>query len=312
MREPPDFVSADAVLEAVRTHWAIDVDAIEHLPVGFGAHHWRVSSAGVPRFFVTLDSLGTRHSAESLEAAYAAASELAAGGLEFVVASVPNRQGRCTAPLAGGSVSCVPWTAGEPVAPGRIDCDDLARQNAEALARLHATTPPAGIPSWRPRVGQDFGDSLADLLRSPWQTGPYGERAQTALIQRIDAVRSWTDAYHELSRRAVEHPWVPTHGEPHTANQLVTDQGIVFVDWESLARAPRERDLGTLVDSGYAELAAPDWEMVELFDLEWRLGEIAEYAVWFTRPHTGTDSDRGAFDDLVTELSRPDWTRPTD
>jgi len=69
MREPPDFVSAEAVLAAVRTHWAIDVDAIEHLPVGFGAHHWRVSSAGVPRLFVTLDSLDRRHSAESLEAA---------------------------------------------------------------------------------------------------------------------------------------------------------------------------------------------------------------------------------------------------
>jgi spectinomycin phosphotransferase len=101
MREPPDFVSADAVIDAVQTHWAIDVDAIEHLPVGFGAHHWRVSSAGAPRLFVTLDNLGRRHSAESLEAAYAAAGELAAIRLEFVVASVPNRQGRYTAPLAG-------------------------------------------------------------------------------------------------------------------------------------------------------------------------------------------------------------------
>jgi spectinomycin phosphotransferase len=312
MREPPDFVSADAVLDAVQTHWAIDVHAIEHLPVGFGAHHWRVSSAGAPRLFVTLDSLGRRHSAESLEAAYAAAGELAAVGLEFVVASVPNRQGRCTAPLAGRRVSCVPWTDGEPAGSGPIDTDGLARQNAEALARLHATTPPAGIPSWRPRVEEDFGDYLADLLRSPWQTGPYGERARSALAQRIDAIRRWTDAYHELSRRAVEHPWVPTHGEPHTANQLVTDQGIVFVDWESLARAPRERDLGTLVGSGYAELAAPNWEMIELFDLEWRLDELAQYAVWFTRPHTGTDSDRAAFDDLIAELKRPDWTRTTD
>ena len=312
MREQPDFVSAEAVLDAVQTHWAIDVDAIEHLPVGFGAHHYRASSAGTPRLFVTLDSLGRRHSAESLEAAYAAAAELAAVGLEFVVASVPNRQGRCTVPLAGRSVSCVPWTDGKPPASRPIDNDGLAQQNAEALARLHATTPPAGIPSWRPRVDEDFGDSLADLLRNPWQTGPYGERARSALAQRIDAIRRWTDAYHALCRRAVDHPWVPTHGEPHTANQIVTDQGIVFVDWESLARAPRERDLGTLVGSGYAELAAPNWEMVELFDLEWRLGELAEYAEWFTRPHTGTDSDRAAFDDVITELKRPDWTRPTD
>jgi spectinomycin phosphotransferase len=312
MHEPPDFVSAEAVLDAVQTGWAIDVDAIEYFPVGFGAHHWRVSYAGVPRLFVTLDSLDHRHSAESLEGAYTAAGELAAGGLEFVVASAPNRQGRCTAPLAGHRVSCVPWTDGKPVQSGRIQSDHLARQNAEALARLHATTPPASIPSWRPQVGEDFGDFLAALLRSPWQTGPYGEHARNAVAQRIDAIRRWTDAYHQLARRAVEHPWVPTHGEPHTANQLVTDQGVVFVDWESLALAPRERDLGTLVGSGYAALAAPNWAMIELFDLEWRLSELAQYAVWFTRPHTGTDSDRAAFDDLITELNRPEWTRTTD
>ncbi|MFG1626333.1 phosphotransferase [Kribbella sp. NPDC049227] len=311
MREAPDVVSAEAVLDAVRTGWAVDVDAIEHLPVGFGAHHWRVSYAGVPRLFVTLDSLGRRHSAASLEAAYTAAGELARGGLEFVAASIRNRQGHYTTPLAGGSLSCVPWLDGEPAGAGGIDTARLARQNAEALARLHATTPPAGIPTWRPRIGEDFGDSLADLLRSPWQTGPYAEPARNALAKRIDAIRRWTDSYHELARRAAEHPWVPTHGEPHTANQVVTDHGIVFVDWESLARAPRERDLGTLVGSEYAELAAPNWEMIELFDLEWRLEELAQYADWFNRPHAGTDSDRVAFDDLTEELNRPDWTRTT-
>lgn len=310
MLEPPEFVSADAVLAAVQAQWTPDVDAIEHLPVGFGAHHWRVSSAGTPRFFVTLDRLGRRHSAESLEAAYAAAGELAATGLEFVVATVPSRHGHRTEPLAGHRVSCVPWTVGKAVGSGPVDSEELARQNVKALARLHATPSPAGMPSWGPRVGEDFGDSVAELLRSPWQNGPYGERARSALAKRVDAIRRWTDAYLELSRRAAEFPWVPTHGEPHTANQLATDQGIVFVDWESLARAPRERDLGTLVASGYADLVAPDWEMIELFQLEWRLSEIAEYADWFSKPHTGTDSDRVAFEDLTTELERPDWTGP--
>jgi spectinomycin phosphotransferase len=265
----------------------------------------------VPRLFVTLDELGRRHSTESLEAAYAAADELAALGLEFVVASLPNHRGRYTAPLAGRSLSCAPWTDGAPAGPGSIDNNGLAVQNVEALARLHAAAPPAGMPSWQPRVGEDFGDFLAGMVNSPWQTGPYGDRARGVLGQRIDAIRRWTDCYHELRRRADELPWVPTHGEPHTANQLVTDRGIVFVDWESVALAPRERDLGTLVDSGYAELVAPNWEMVELFDLEWRLGELAEYAARFSQTHTGTDSDRAAFDDLTTELERLDWTQST-
>lgn len=312
MREPPDHVSADAVLAAVRTHWAVDVDAIEHLPVGFGAHHWRVLSAGTPRLFVTLDDLGPRHSAGSLEGAYAAAGELAAAGLEFVVASVPTREGGYTTPLAGGMVSCVCWLDGKAAGSGPIDDAHLAAQNAEALARLHAAPLPAGIPSWRPRVGPDFADTISELVREPWQAGPFGEQARHALIKRIDAIHRWTKSYHELARRAEDRPWVPTHGEPHTANQVITSDGVVFVDWESLAKAPRERDLGSLVAAGYADTVTPDWEMIELFDLEWRLDELSEYSTWFAQPHTGTASDQVAINGLLEELARPDWTHPAE
>jgi spectinomycin phosphotransferase len=100
---------------------------------------------------------------------------------------------------------------------------------------------------------------------------------------------------------------VPTHGEPHSANQLITASGIVLVDWESLALAPPERDLRTLVAAGYADLVQPDWSMIEMFDLEWRLDELFQYAAWFSRPHTGNASDVVALEDLVHELHRPDW-----
>ena len=68
------------VLTAVRQAWSADVDAVEHLPVGFGAHHWVASSDGQAVLFVTLDQLGTRHSAASLESAYTGAAALAASG----------------------------------------------------------------------------------------------------------------------------------------------------------------------------------------------------------------------------------------
>ncbi len=35
--------------------------------------------------------------------------------------------------------------------------------------------------------------------------------------------------------------------------------------------------------------------MLELFDLEWRLDEIAQYADWFLGAHAGTASDDVAF-----------------
>ena len=50
--------------------------------------------------------------------------------------------------------------------------------------------------------------------------------------------------------------------------------------------------------------------MLELFELEWRLDEIAQYADWFASPHTGTDSDAVAFAGLLTELGRPDRSPP--
>lgn len=52
--------------------------------------------------------------------------------------------------------------------------------------------------------------------------------------------------------------------------------------------------------------------MVELFDVEWRLSEIDQYAHWFSAPHTGTVDDTIAFDGLVEELNRePWWPRPS-
>jgi spectinomycin phosphotransferase len=296
------------VLRIVRRHWPVeDVDEVEHLPVGFGPHHWRALVRGQPRLFVTLDALGVHHTAASLEAAYAAAAALE---LDLVVASLPTRTGRYTVALEHGRLSCAPWTAGKVAGPGPVADDRLAWANIDALARLHATKPPATIPSWRARVGPDFAASLAGSLRGPWTTGPYGEPARVAISARITAIADWTTRYHRLAHRAATRRWVPTHGEPHTGNQLLTVTGVRFVDWESFALAPRERDLGPLIEAGYADHLQPDWAMVEMYDLEWRLDEIAQYTAWFSRQHSGSHDDQIAWEALQHELNRPEWHGP--
>ena len=126
--------------------------------------------------------------------------------------------------------------------------------------------------------------------------------------------------FDQLAAQALEgrERWVPTHGEPHTANVLWQLGGPVLVDWESLRVAPRERDLRTVLrgadgaeplsayvaHGGTAEL---DDDMVELFDLEWWLWEVAEYAVRFHGPHDGDD------DDVAVPPSRSwtKWCRPS-
>ncbi|GAB4066720.1 hypothetical protein GCM10028777_20550 [Angustibacter speluncae] len=317
MHEPPSHVADAEVLRAVRAHWAPDVDAVEHLPVGFGAHHWAASVAGDRRLFVTLDALEPRHTPATLEGAYAGAVALAAQGLEFVLAPVRSASGTCTVPVGGGALSATPWRDGTSGDGPHADLAD-ARRSAARLSRLHAARVGADVRSWAPLVGPDLGDRLADLLARDWDGGPHGATAHEALLAGLDDVRTWTARYHRLAARTDPATWVPTHGEPHTRNLLRTDAGELVVDWESLAVAPRERDLATLVDHGpgwedaYAWPAGrvgPDPDLLELFDLEWRLDEIAQYAVLFAGEHADDADARTSLGGLRHELTRPPRTR---
>ena len=296
MREPPVGLSGADVLAAVRRHWDDETERVEHLPVGFGAHHWAAYAGDQPRLFVTLDRLEPKRTAARLEAAYAGAAALHATGLEFVLPSLPTRGGRLTLPLAGGALSCTPWREGRPDGPLDVPW------TSTALRRLHTAEPPPGLPPWQPRVGRDFAETTGALTQQTWGPGPFAGLAQDAVRRHLDDLTRWTSRYHHLADVARDHTWVSTHGEPDSGNQLLTPEGRLLVDWESLTLAPRELDLRTLVDAGVETDADP--EMLELFDLEWRLDEISEYAAWFAAPHAGTADDEIAFDGLLHELER--------
>ncbi len=310
MREPPVDLTDSDVLRAVHAEWDGLVDEVEHLPIGFGAHHWRASAAGEPRLFVTFDRLLPKRDADELERAYAAAAGLAASGLDFVLASRQSRLGSYTVPLGNGALSVAPWTDGS--TGDGVPADEAeATAVADMLSRLHATQAPEEIPRWRPLVDPShFAVHIGALLEQPWDTGPYGDVARAAVAASVVDIDHWSTEYGERCRDAldVSAQWVPTHGEPDTGNQLVTHSRRWLVDWESLKLSPRERDLLALVGSGrpwqHAYPSSVDWRMVEMFDLEWRLDEINQYATWFSEPHTGSASDAVAFAGLLKELGR--------
>ncbi|CAN5197145.1 N/A [soil metagenome] len=312
MREPPEHLDPAELLDVVRTQWDEAVDRLEHLPVGFGAHHWAASVEQSRRYFVTFDRLAPKRSCEGLERAYCAAASLSSSGLEFVLASLSSVSGGFTVPLGTGAVSVTPWTAGRS-GSGSFANEAEALETASHLGRLHASKFPPGIPVWEPVVRADLGEGLSRRIAEPSPSGPFGERARAAVAAHLSAVYEWVRRYVVLTERAERtyQTWVPTHGEPDTGNQLVTPTRRLLVDWESLALAPRERDLdGLLASSADWQRAygnhEPDAQMLEMFDLEWRLSEIAEYAAWFRAPHTGTASDTIAFGGLIQELGRPD------
>ena len=150
MRERPGHVADTDVLAAVRAAWDPEVTAAEHLPVGFGAHHWVASADGSPRLFVTLDALGPRHTGESLEGAYAGAALLFRAGLEFVVPCRSSSSGSFTVPFAGGALSATSWVEGTVAGSGDLPDRAAAEAHARILGRLHAATPPALPPRLAP------------------------------------------------------------------------------------------------------------------------------------------------------------------
>lgn len=316
MREPPVQVAHDELLALVRREWDDGVDELAHLPIGFGAHHWAGSSGGHRRLFVTFDGLLPKRNAEELEAAYNAAAALAAIGLDFVLAGRRSASGSYTLLLADGAVSATTWVEGRTGDGPPADGTEAA-ECAAVLAQLHATPAPEGTPPWNPILDPlRFTDDLTRRVAGRWDVGPYAEPARKMLRERLEQIGAWTTSYDELTRRALaaRDTWVPTHGEPDTGNQLLTSTGRLLVDWESLKLAPRERDLGTLVAAGFAweaayGIAEPDWQMVEMFDLEWRLSEIVEYSAWFSSPHFGSASDLVAFEGLREALHRDEWAR---
>jgi spectinomycin phosphotransferase len=332
LAEPPDLTT-ETVLDVVRAHWDDAVVAAAFLPVGTGAHHWVAAGKRRPRWFVTADDVTADGRLDELLDTYAAARELARRGHHLVVPTVPPQAGSSSNPgpgdpvgvvlprtqkaLPGGYLVTVTGYLEGESGPGDYVDDDQRAPIAGALGALHAEPAPPRIRPWAP--GPPQRSDLTRLLSAPvtaWSVGPCGEPARVALQGQEPHVRRLIARYDELAERGLARrdDWVPTHGEPHTANVLWLAGGPVLVDWESLRLAPRERDLRTVLRGADGALplsaytahggsADLDDDMVELFDLESWLRGVADLAVRFAQPHTGDDDDQRALAAFVAEIA---------
>lgn len=282
----------DELLRLVRDHWEPRADAVEHLPVGWGAHHWRVAARDEPVLFATLDPDLPRHTQASLEAAYAAAAAL---DLPFVWPSLPSGDGAFTVPLGARTLSVTRWLEGRRP-------DESVAELPEMLAELHAAPASAIARTWASEIDPALPHLLRDLLQRDWDA-PLGPAARELLVEHLTRVGGWAREHARLLALADPASYVVTHGEPHVRNQWVARGRTWLIDWESLVLAPRERDLATLVHEGRD--VDHDPQLVRLFDLEWRLSEIWSFAQWLQGPHVGDTDDRTALGGLTHELTRP-------
>lgn len=304
----PDDLSDDDVLEAARRHWRRPLERCEYLAKGMGAHHWLgYSSERAPIAFITADRV------ESVRAAYLASRELRDRGLTFVLAPERTVDDDVIAPAGEGWwLSITPYVAGR--SGDGAYCNDVERmQVANVLGTLHSTEPPAHLPRWTPK--QAWPDVLAALddLQQPWTSGPMAEEMRGLFGTHEERIRTWMTEFRRMCNEILpgDEPWVVTHGEPHTANVRWADAGrLLLIDWDTVALAPRERDLVDVLAQasvaapaeayvrGGGSSAQPRKAVFDLFAREWVLDELDVYGKQLREPHNGNENDRVAIESL--------------
>lgn len=284
MRVPPPDVSDDEITECVAASWGVRVDEISYAPVGFGSHHWHVTT-DVGRLFVTVDV--TRDAAE-LAAALGTALALHGAGLSFVHAPLPAVDGGVVRTVAGHYPLAVHrWIDGVAAAdaPG-----DHTEETLRLLVRLHSV-PPDVAPARRAtlEVQERAGfDAAVGRIGRPWP-GPYGEMARS-LLRRRERQLGELFAIHDgeaVKMAETQSDWVVTHGEPHGDNLVVGSDGLHLIDWDTALIAPAARDVwqvgGTREAERYRDETGRELPHVELnhFRRDWDLAEVCQYVAHF-------------------------------
>lgn len=296
--------------------WGITAGRLEYRPVGFGSHHWQAGSD----WFVTVDQPDDGNDGfdgfDELAAALGTAQDLRAGGLPFVVAPIPTRDGAPLARMGRFAVAVYPYVEGRSFDWAEWSSPEHRRAVLDLVIALHTTTIPTRARVDDLRIPHRLGLTTG----SARECGPYSRRAALLLARHRDVIQRRLAEYDELTRPPPS-TVVITHGEPHPGNTMLTTGGTGdgwrLIDWDTVRLAPPERDLWSLqpldgslehslehsleryeAATGYR----PDPRLVELFRLRWDLADLAVTAQRFRHPHTGDADDEQSWE-ILQELT---------
>jgi spectinomycin phosphotransferase/16S rRNA (guanine(1405)-N(7))-methyltransferase len=299
--------------------------SLEYRPVGFGSHHWDVVDRNGSRWFATVDQLDQLQRSfsepdgaafERLRAALGTAVTLRGRGCDFVVAPVPTPDGVPVVRIDRRfALSLYPYVDGEHYASGGFATAVHRRGVLDLIVSLHRVPTEASPETLADEFAIPHRDELVLSLRPDDvpTIGPYAARAADLMLANAITIQRQLARYDRLvvETQRTSRPMVLTHGEPHAGNTILTPDGWMLIDWDTVAVAPPERDLWSLDPGDHSILDAyreatgtlPLWSTLDLYRLRWDLADIAVYVSRFRGEHIGDADDDKSWDELQSLVS---------
>jgi spectinomycin phosphotransferase len=296
------------VADAAARGWGLRLTALSYVALGGGSHHWTATTPDGVTYFLTVDDLldkpwlGTDPESAflGLQGTFRAARQLRdKAGLAFVLAPAQSADGQSVHRLTPRySLAVFPFVPGQTGHWG----DDLIPEDRDRILRmvaeLHNATPAARSLARRRgsevHEREDLENALRELGR-PWGGGPFSEPARQALAAQVSVVTGWLADFDRLAAYVAgsDADRVITHGEPHGGNIMRLRDRLLLIDWDTLALAPRERDLWMLDDATPDALAAytqatgytADASAISYYRLAWRLADLAGFTRMLRSAH---------------------------
>jgi spectinomycin phosphotransferase len=321
--KPPDEFETSALIDFLADGWGLEVEAVDYAAVGGGSYHWVVDDAAGTRSFVTGDDLDvkswlgdTREAAfDGLVRAFDTALALRQAGLGFVAAPILTGAGETVRRFGTHhSIALFPFVDGQAGTFGHYETAERAAV-LTMLADLHEATPVVGAVARSIDLdlpGRGKLEAALQRLHQIWSGGPLSEPARRLLGRHSAEVAELLALLDRLSagveRRGTD--WVVTHGEPHAGNVMRAGESYVLVDWDTVALAPRERDLWMLEEDTTIYTDATGHELdeiaVDFFRLTWDLADIAAFTDQLRSPHEHSADTEKAYEALTYYVTTRD------
>ncbi|MBA2468471.1 MAG: phosphotransferase [Chloroflexia bacterium] len=314
MKTQPKDLESKAIALALSEHWNIECSSLCYAPLGFGSHHWVADTIDGQKWFVTVDGLQAHYSGDSADASFntlTSAFQMAVllrdvANLPFVIAPLVDASGRAIVRLSDHfAIAVFPYLDVESSEFGEFRNQSDRLEAMVRIGEVHNATSDISVTSLRRNtlaIPNRAGLLVAlGSIDTAWSAGPYSEPARQLLRQHASTLLKRLDDFDDLAKSVMgsRSGWVISHGEPHAGNVIRTRTGeLVVVDWDTVAYAPRERDLWMMVNesnsdwsiyrdvTGIESLSTPAMAAYRIY---WDLSEIAIYVSWCLKPHERTD-----------------------